>query len=163
MTIGKTIQALRKEKGLTQKELAQRLGVSASMIGQYETDVRKPKLKTLEKISAALGVAITDIIDVSEISPSLNSFIPLAYKLQKLFDKRDEDGIIPLTDEDRADITKFAELMSKVPEEISNSSFLLNIMRNEYISLFDKLNFQGKYAAIQAVEALINDPDLSAN
>lgn len=53
MTIGKKIQAFRKEKGLTQKELAQKLGVSASMIGQYETDIRRPKLETLEKISAA--------------------------------------------------------------------------------------------------------------
>ena len=81
MTIGKKIQAFRKEKGLTQKELAQKLGVSASMIGQYETDIRRPKLETLEKISAALGVAITDFIDISEISPSLNSAIPLTHKL----------------------------------------------------------------------------------
>lgn len=162
MTIGKKIQAFRKEKGLTQKELAQKLGVSASMIGQYETDIRRPKLETLEKISAALGVAITDFIDVSEISPSLNPAISLIYKLKELSDNYPSDVPIYLTDEDRTDIIKLAKLMRDVPEEISNSSFLLNIMRSEYVSLFDKLNFRGKYAAIKAVEALINDPDLSA-
>lgn len=163
MTIGKKIQAFRKEKGLTQKELAQKLGVSASMIGQYETDIRRPKLETLEKISAALGVAITDFIDISEISPSLNSAIPLIHKLKELSDNRAGDVHIYLTDKDRADIIKLAELMRDVPEEVSNSSFLLNMMRSEYISLFDGLNFRGKYAAIKAVEALINDPDLRAN
>lgn len=163
MTIGKKIQAFRKEKGLTQKELAQKLGVSASMIGQYETDIRRPKLETLEKISAALGVAITDFIDISEISPSLNSAIPLIHKLKEISDNHAGDVRIYLTDKERADIIKLAELMRDVPEEVSNSSFLLNMMRSEYISLFDGLNFRGKYAAIKAVEALINDPDLSAN
>ena len=41
--IGDRIKELRKEKGMTQKELANAMGVTASMIGQYETGIRIPK------------------------------------------------------------------------------------------------------------------------
>ena len=60
MTIGEIIQLARKKAGITQKELGERLGVSGSMIGQWENDLRKPKSETLEKISDALGKSFDD-------------------------------------------------------------------------------------------------------
>lgn len=56
MTTGQRIQKARKEAKLSQKELGEKLGVSASMIGQYENDLRNPKSETLNKIAEALGV-----------------------------------------------------------------------------------------------------------
>ena len=56
MTTGKRIQKARKEKGLTQKELGDKLGVSASMVAQYENDLRNPKIETAEKIAHVLDV-----------------------------------------------------------------------------------------------------------
>lgn len=161
MTIGKRIQALRKEKGLTQKELGEKLGVSASMIGQYETDLRKPKIETLEKISAALGVAVSDIVDVSTISPSLNSALPLMLKFTKNIDKQSSHSPILLSDEERIQIKELAGLIKNIPDEISSNHFFSDIMRQEYISLFDRLNFNGKYLAIQAVTDLVNNPELN--
>ena len=49
MNTGEMIKEARKKAGLTQKELGKRLGVSASMIAQYENSTRKPKLETLKK------------------------------------------------------------------------------------------------------------------
>ena len=57
MTTGERIYIARKRSGLTQKELGEKLGVSASMIGQYENGFRNPKKKTLERIADALGVS----------------------------------------------------------------------------------------------------------
>ena len=54
MPVGEQIKQLRKKKGLTQKELAHRLGVSQMMVSQYENKQRNPKLETIEKIMAAL-------------------------------------------------------------------------------------------------------------
>ena len=54
MTIGQLIQKARKEAGLTQVELGARLGVSGSMIAQWENDLRKPKNETAWRIYAAL-------------------------------------------------------------------------------------------------------------
>lgn len=56
MDIGARIRAARKEKGLTQEELGVKLGVSGSMIAQYETSKRKPKYETVERIAVVLGV-----------------------------------------------------------------------------------------------------------
>lgn len=45
----KLLSSARKEKGLTQKELAQRLGVSPGLVGQIEAGHRRfyPRLKQL--------------------------------------------------------------------------------------------------------------------
>lgn len=56
MTVGQCIQKVRKEKGLSQQELGKKLGVTGSMIGQYESDLRKPKINTVNKIATVLGV-----------------------------------------------------------------------------------------------------------
>ena len=66
--IGRIIKEARKEKGLTQKELGEKLGVSYQMIAQYESGRRKPKIETLKRISAVLGVGLEDFMTDSEIS-----------------------------------------------------------------------------------------------
>ena len=66
MTVGERIRILRKEAGLTQKQLGEKLGVSASMIGQYETNSRKPKLETLIKIADYFGVSIDYFVGRSD-------------------------------------------------------------------------------------------------
>ena len=58
MTVGDRIKELRRDNGLTQKELANAMGVTASMIGQYETGIRTPKYETLERIAKALSVSV---------------------------------------------------------------------------------------------------------
>lgn len=60
MTLGKTIQSLRKNAGMTQVELGKMIGVSGAMIGQWENDLRKPKLDTVVRIADALDMSIFD-------------------------------------------------------------------------------------------------------
>lgn len=70
MTVGELIKRARKQNNLSQKELAEKLGVSASMIGQYENDLRNPKIDTLRRIAEALNVPIntfTEDVDVIRI------------------------------------------------------------------------------------------------
>ena len=61
MTTGEKIRAARKKAGLTQTELAERLGVGYSAVGQWELGLRNPKFETLKKISAALGCSISTL------------------------------------------------------------------------------------------------------
>ena len=56
MSIGKNIRTARKAAGLTQKELAQKLGLSFQSVAQWENDLRNPKFETIQKIADALGV-----------------------------------------------------------------------------------------------------------
>lgn len=161
MTIGDRIRTVRKEKGLTQKQLAQRLGVSASMVGQYETNVRKPKFETLKNFSEALDVNITELIDIDDISPSLLSMSPLVDQCKSILSRAAPNETIILSDEEKAQLRQLANLVYSAKEELSNNTFLVEILRDEYISLFDKLNFQGKYLAVKMVSDLVNNPDNS--
>lgn len=61
MTIGENIKNIRKKANLSQKALAEKLGVSQQMIAQYEKGKRHPKIETIDKIATALGVRIVDI------------------------------------------------------------------------------------------------------
>lgn len=63
MSIGKNIKQLRKQKKLTQKELAEKAGISEISIRQYENDKRNPKIEQVDKIAKALNVHIVDIMD----------------------------------------------------------------------------------------------------
>lgn len=55
------IERLRREKGLSQKDLANILGVSQSAISKYETGVALPSLNTARKIASALGCTIDEL------------------------------------------------------------------------------------------------------
>ncbi|WP_051044313.1 helix-turn-helix transcriptional regulator [Clostridium sp. MSTE9] len=54
--IGQRIRETRTQKGLTQKEIAERCGMADSAIRKYESGTVTPKYETLERIGLALGV-----------------------------------------------------------------------------------------------------------
>lgn len=56
MTTGEKIRELRKAQGLTQEELAQKIGIKRGTLAQYETGKRSPKRETLERFAKALNV-----------------------------------------------------------------------------------------------------------
>lgn len=61
MTVGENIKRLRKERGLTQKQLGEMCGIAESNIRKYESDKQNAKIETIEKIAQALGVPIVQI------------------------------------------------------------------------------------------------------
>lgn len=68
MNTGENIKKIRKEKGLTQRELGELSGISQKQIGLYEQGKRNPKIETLEKIAKGLGVDKYDIIPLRPFS-----------------------------------------------------------------------------------------------
>ncbi len=56
--IGERIKLLRKEKGLTLKELARRTDVKPTAIGNYESGIRIPKDSTKVFLAQALGSTV---------------------------------------------------------------------------------------------------------
>lgn len=61
MDIGTKIKELRKDKGFSQKQLANASGLSVASIQGYEQGKYKPKKETLTKIAKALDVSIADL------------------------------------------------------------------------------------------------------
>lgn len=66
MTYGQRIKTARKKAGMTQTELAKKLGIPYQSIGQWEKDQRNPKLETLQRIADALGVHVLDLLGVGD-------------------------------------------------------------------------------------------------
>ena len=70
------LKELRSGKRLTQGQVAQRIGVTASMVSSYETDIRLPSYEVLIKISNLFGVTVDYLLclddkrflDISDLS-----------------------------------------------------------------------------------------------
>lgn len=56
MTLSEQIKASREEKGMTQKEVADAMGISQQAYSQYESGKRNPKPETIIKIANALSL-----------------------------------------------------------------------------------------------------------
>ena len=59
--IGKNIKKLRKERALSQEQLAERLHVTRQAVSSWETGKNQPDIETLESIAAVFD---TDILMV---------------------------------------------------------------------------------------------------
>ncbi|MCX6214655.1 helix-turn-helix transcriptional regulator [Spirosoma sp.] len=56
--VGQLIRQTRKAKGLTQKELGEKLGVGEPTVNGYEGGKQNLTIETLQKIADALGVEV---------------------------------------------------------------------------------------------------------
>ena len=64
MTTGQYIKRARQKAGMTQAQLAEKLGIPYQSIGQWERDVRNPKLDTLKRIADALNISIQELAGI---------------------------------------------------------------------------------------------------
>lgn len=69
---GERIKQLRKNKGYTQQQLADLLGVSASAIGMYEQGRREPDNATLSKLCTALDTTTDYLIGLSSVDNDIS-------------------------------------------------------------------------------------------
>lgn len=52
------LKQLRLDKHLTQAQVAERIGVTASMVSSYETDIRLPSFEVMIRIADLFGVTV---------------------------------------------------------------------------------------------------------
>lgn len=70
-TIGQNIAELRKKKGLTQEELAEKMCVTAQAVSKWERDASYPDVTVLSALAQALGVSVAAIIEGEQSVPEL--------------------------------------------------------------------------------------------
>ncbi len=59
--LGKNIKRFRKERNLTQQELAEKIGKGLNFMGKIEIAFSKPHIDTLIDIADALGVSVSEL------------------------------------------------------------------------------------------------------
>jgi transcriptional regulator with XRE-family HTH domain len=70
--IGSHIARFRKERELTQAELAEKIDVTVETISRMERGVSIPSIKTLEAVSKALSVRLKDLFDFEREEKQMN-------------------------------------------------------------------------------------------
>ena len=70
--IGNFLKELRKEKGITQEEFAEKLDVSGRTVSRWETGVNLPDISLLVEISEFFDVSIPEIINGERKSEIMN-------------------------------------------------------------------------------------------
>ncbi len=63
--LGKNIKKRRKELGLTQQELADKLNISLNFMGKIEVAFSKPSLDTLIEIADKLEIPVSELVKFS--------------------------------------------------------------------------------------------------
>lgn len=69
MTLGNNFYTARKKQGLSQEEVAEKLGVSRQTISKWELDETLPDINQSKKLAAAYKVSLDELI---EFDPDLN-------------------------------------------------------------------------------------------
>ena len=69
MTLGIRIGLLRREKGMKQEELAERLGVSLQAVSKWENDLNCPDIGLLPLLAKTLGVTVDHLLTGEKPEP----------------------------------------------------------------------------------------------
>ncbi len=68
IALGKYVAEKRKERGFTQAQLAEIVGIETVSLSRIETGVALPSLVRLEDLAEALNITITELIGASAVS-----------------------------------------------------------------------------------------------
>ena len=61
-SLGVTISSLRKEKGMTQNELAEKMNVTDKAVSKWERDLSCPDINTISKLADILDVSVEELL-----------------------------------------------------------------------------------------------------
>ncbi len=171
MTIGKRIREARKKEGLTQTELAEKIGVMHSAIYKYETGIVDIPASKIQKIAAALNVTPAYLMgwdgessaEESEIQSELASFL----EIQEIMAKAEEDAAntyIIHGSQGKGSVVKsgLKDKGGTLTSELISSAIDLGEVALENIkrinTAYEKLNETGKKVAVERVEELADIP-----
>lgn len=73
MQIGANIKRIREAKGLSQKEVALSIKMDSAQYSRIENDKTDPTFSTIEKISNALGIELSELFKADEVFKEVNS------------------------------------------------------------------------------------------
>ena len=106
MNIGSKIATLRKQKGVSQAELAKRSNMSQAGISYIEKKLRSPSADTLEMIATALNVPLSQLLDEETTEVEVSRSLTDAELKFALF-----DGDENITDAQFEEVKRFAQFI----------------------------------------------------
>ena len=156
MTTGQFIKAAREKAGMTQKELADKLGIPYQSVSQWERNTRNPKYDTIRRIATALGVEWTDLVPEEEQGKQvIDQFKEKLSSDGKAFKKNSTEeayrlGILNFSfksDEDR--IAYFYSLLNTDGKLVASKHFYQHLDKNQMGDVADYIEKLSKIPQYQ--------------
>ena len=72
-TLGVMIASIRKERGMTQLELAEKMGVTDKAVSKWERDLSCPDVSWIPQLAEILGVSVDELMQVKDITKETSS------------------------------------------------------------------------------------------
>ena len=147
MTFGEKLKQARKEAGLSQEQLAEKLSVSRSAIAKWETDKGMPDVNNLKVMSQLLNVSVDYLLDdeekisFNEIKEAIN--LEDYEKSGKCRDKRDAVCLAK-----HQDASAIYALISK--KKLSRSEGILDfLVQPGIVEVLDRMNGVAGYYLVE--------------
>ena len=85
-TMGQIIRKLRKERNLTQEELAEQLGITFQAVSKWENDIGMPDISQVVPIAHLFGVTTDTLFgnDITDSTEEIRNFISKIPRLKGL-------------------------------------------------------------------------------
>ena len=97
MSIGEKIKYLRKVKGISQEELAQKLNINRNFLSRIETEKSEPTATILKHIAQIFSISIDSLLDIKEQDISIDDKIKQLTNNIKYLPNKDLDFLIRIT------------------------------------------------------------------
>lgn len=65
------LKNVREQKGMSQKDVAEKIGVAKSTYSLYESGKREPNVQTIKKIADVLNVSADDLLGIGDDSQTI--------------------------------------------------------------------------------------------
>lgn len=107
--LGLTIRTMRKSRGMTQKDLADAIGQSATSITMYENGQRRPDRETLEALADTFNVNLSSLVLTEPTIDDIEAYLDALPKTEeaRILSK----GIDQLPEEQRKQAVAMFDLM----------------------------------------------------
>ncbi len=172
MTTGQIMQAIRKERGYTQKQLAEKCGLATGTIQQYELNKREPRREQLQKIATVLDVPLYELMgfdgsirvkvnhEQMETEEAVKS-APKAFLIEN-GQRVEVDKPIKFTTSSRSHAqTEAYELFHSLLSEewvMSQEQETVAVQLKDILGAYNRLNNAGRKEAVKRVDELTEIP-----
>lgn len=152
MNLGERIRQARKEAGLTQKQLAEKIGVAAITIRQYESSKREPRYETLRSIAAAVECNVNWLFSGHSVDLGQQA-TDHVIRFLNLSSPRDR----------RLALIVSAHVENFFYNHFKDVGYSFDSEEKSFVQQFDKLNKKGKETALERISELTKISDYASN
>ena len=134
--LGRNIAEMRKELGLTQKQLAPLVGVSAQAVSKWEKNDSLPDIALLPKIAEVFGTTIDTLLSLSEdvISASRDAMVEALEGIHALLKKNGGGSAIILNDVSGCKISPASTAIDFKGRSLYNNPEFFLFVSDEYLA-----------------------------